>query len=55
MQSEINALEQNQTWVVTDLSDRKSTIGCKYVFKIKYNSDGLAKGTRHDWLTNDTL
>lgn len=36
MQSKIDALEWNQTWVLTNLPDGKSTIGCK----IKYNSDG---------------
>lgn len=40
MQNEIDALEQNNTWIITDLREGKSAIGCKWVFKIKYNSDG---------------
>ncbi|KAH9722152.1 retrovirus-related pol polyprotein from transposon RE1 [Citrus sinensis] len=37
---EMNALEKNQTWKVVNLPKGKSTLGCKWVFTIKYNSDG---------------
>ena len=37
---EINALELNNTWYLTDLPKGKKPIGCKWVFKIKYNADG---------------
>jgi hypothetical protein len=40
MQAEISALEQNNTWVLTDLPSDKHTIGCKWVFKIKHRADG---------------
>ena len=40
MQNELTALESNQTWIVTDLPLGKRAIDCKYVYKIKYNSDG---------------
>ncbi|KAL2235368.1 UNVERIFIED_CONTAM: Retrovirus-related Pol polyprotein from transposon RE1 [Sesamum indicum] len=40
MQSELRALEQNQTWDVTDLPPNKKPIGCKWVYKIKLNPDG---------------
>ena len=36
----MNALEKNQTWKVVNLLKGKSTIGCKWVFTVKYNSDG---------------
>lgn len=39
MQSKIEALEKNQTWFFTDLPHRKKVIGCKWIYKIKYNPD----------------
>ena len=36
----MKALEKNKTWNVTTLPDGKKTIGCKWVFTLKYNSDG---------------
>ncbi|XP_019091032.1 PREDICTED: uncharacterized protein LOC109128663 [Camelina sativa] len=41
MQKEIDALEANQTWDVTDLPpSRKKAISSKWVYKLKFNSDG---------------
>lgn len=40
MQKEINALKDNNTWVITDILPGKKALGCKWVYKIKYNSDG---------------
>lgn len=40
MQKEIAALEENNTWTITDLPTGKTPIGCKWVFKIKYHADG---------------
>ena len=40
MKAEIKALEENKTWVVTDLPFGKHPIGCKWVYKVKYKSDG---------------
>jgi hypothetical protein len=40
MQAEISALEQNNTWELTNLPPHKHAIGCKWVFKIKHRSDG---------------
>ena len=37
---EIQALEKNDTWVLTDLSPDKKTIGCKWIFIIKHKVDG---------------
>lgn len=40
MQSEMDAMESNITWTVVPLPPNKHTIGCRWVYKIKYNSDG---------------
>ncbi|XP_030945924.1 uncharacterized protein LOC115970427 [Quercus lobata] len=40
MDKKIAALEQNTTWSLTPLPYGKILIGCKWVYKIKYNSDG---------------
>ena len=40
MRKEIQALEENGTWTVEDLPVGKKAIGSKWVYKIKYNSDG---------------
>nr|KYP36406.1 Retrovirus-related Pol polyprotein from transposon TNT 1-94 [Cajanus cajan] len=40
MHDEITALEANDTWVLTDLPPNKTTIGCRWVYKIKHNADG---------------
>ena len=36
---EMKALEKNSTWELVDLPRRKTTIGCKWVFTVKYKSD----------------
>lgn len=40
MQLEVDALERNQTWVVTSLPLGKKAIGCKWIYKLKYRADG---------------
>ena len=40
MDKEIEALEVNDTWTLTPLPPGKSTIGCKWVYKVKYLLDG---------------
>ncbi|KAL4560354.1 hypothetical protein LXL04_032504 [Taraxacum kok-saghyz] len=37
---EIKALQENNTWECTHLPQGKRTVGCKWVFTVKYNSDG---------------
>ena len=37
---EMLALEKNGTWEIMDLPYGKHTVGSKWVFTIKYNSDG---------------
>ena len=40
MDAEIKALEVNNTWILTNLPQDKTSIGCKWVYKIKHRSDG---------------
>ena len=40
MQDEIKALELNGTWSIIDLPPNQYVVGCKWVYKIKYNVDG---------------
>jgi len=40
MKKEIKALQDNQTWYLTDLLVGKTSIGCKWVYKIKCNANG---------------
>ncbi|KAG8495219.1 hypothetical protein CXB51_012817 [Gossypium anomalum] len=40
MKQEIRALEENGTWEVVSLPQGKVPIGCKWVYKVKYQSDG---------------
>lgn len=54
------ALEKNQTWELVKLSKEKQPIGCKWVFTVKYKSNGslerykvrlFAKGyTQNVWI-----
>ena len=40
VQEEINALEKNETWTITELPAGKRTVGCKWIFTVKYKADG---------------
>ena len=40
MDAEIAALEANNTWTLTLLPPGKKLIGCKWVYRVKYKSDG---------------
>ena len=40
MTEEINALLKNNTWTLVPPSPTHNTVGCKWVFRIKRNSDG---------------
>jgi len=40
MAEEIRALEENDTWLVEDLPPGKKPISCKWVYRVKYDSDG---------------
>ncbi|CAM8920304.1 unnamed protein product [Rhodiola kirilowii] len=40
MQKEITALEANNTWVLTTLPSGKTLVDCKWVYRLKFKSDG---------------
>jgi len=40
MKAEYDALMQNNTWTLTTLPSTANVVGCKWVFKKKYNVDG---------------
>jgi len=40
MDEELSSLQLNQTWTLTPLPTGQKPIRCKWVYKIKYNSDG---------------
>ena len=40
MRSELQALQANGTWTLTSLPAGKTSIGCRWVYKIKHCSDG---------------
>lgn len=42
MQQEIATLEENQTWT-QELPPRKHAIDSKWVYKVKYKSDGTVE------------
>ena len=43
MIAELQALELNNTWFLVPLPLNKRSVGCKWVFKIKYKPDGIVE------------
>jgi len=43
MKEELDALEKNNTWKIMQLPQGKKPVGCKWVYKLKYNSDGTVE------------
>ena len=47
---EMQALEKNENWDIVELPKGKKTVGCKWIFTIKYKADEtIKKGIRLDW------
>jgi hypothetical protein len=41
---EMKALQNNNTWELTTLPDeKKKTVGCKWLFTVKYKADGIVE------------
>ncbi|KAL0285816.1 UNVERIFIED_CONTAM: Retrovirus-related Pol polyprotein from transposon RE1 [Sesamum angustifolium] len=43
MQQELDALKANGTWSLQPLPPRKKSIGCKWIFKTKFRSNGIVE------------
>ena len=46
MQTKINALKANNTWVMCPLPPSKVPVGCKWVYKVKLKADGSVKRSK---------
>lgn len=40
MKAELDAMESNSTWTIVPLPDGKYSIDCRWIYKIKYHSNG---------------
>ena len=40
MNEEYEIIMKNATWELTELSENKLPIGCKWLYKTKFNADG---------------
>ena len=40
MAAEIQAMDDNDTWELVTLPQRKHIVGCRWIYKIKYTADG---------------
>lgn len=43
MDTELHAMESNHIWAIIPLPPGKHSIGCKWLYKIKYKADGSSK------------
>lgn len=43
MVDEFQALHNNETWELVPCDPTRNVLGCKWVYKIKYNSDGTVE------------
>lgn len=43
MNDELDALDHNQTWDITDIPPGKTPIGCKRIYKTKLNPNGTVE------------
>ena len=44
MEEEMHALAENETWDLVDAPKGVKPIGCRWVYKVKYNTDGMKWG-----------
>ena len=41
MNDELRSLKKNATWELSDLPAGKKSVGCKWVYTMKYKADGM--------------
>ena len=41
MKSEIDSIERNKIWTLVELSFNRKTIGCKWIYKLKFVENGI--------------
>ncbi|RVW87783.1 Retrovirus-related Pol polyprotein from transposon TNT 1-94 [Vitis vinifera] len=46
VQEEIQALEKNGTWEISELPEGKRPVGCKWIFTVKHNPDGSINSSK---------
>lgn len=49
MDEEYQSLLSNSTWTLIDLPPDRNEIGCKWVYKVKYNTDGSVDVSKRAW------
>lgn len=54
MQKEIEALEANHTWVISDLPTGKRAVDYKWVYKVKFKYDGAIERFKACLVTKDS-
>ena len=45
MEEEMHTLAENETWDLVDTPKVVKPIGCRWVYKVKYNTDGSVQGS----------
>ena len=55
MKEDMLALEQNRTWDLAIFSPRKKAVGCRWLYTVKLNTDGLLLHLKVVWLPKDIL
>ena len=48
MTNEFNSLEENEVWELVPLPEGRKAIGCKWIYKKKYDADGTLNDSKRD-------
>lgn len=47
IEEEIDIIEKKKTWELVNRPEDKEVIGIKWIYKVKYNSDGSMQRNKH--------